>query len=125
MSYDEKVVEITLPAAADLTGHNNKFCTFSASGVALNTSAGGACAGVISPNDADAAGKPTGVMVGGVAKVAAGAAVAAGASVQSDATGRAITAAAADYVQGIALEAATAAGDLIAVLLQGPAQNNA
>lgn len=57
----------------------------------------------------------------GRAKALAGAAVALGALVSSDATGRVVTAAApaatSQYLVGVALEAATAAGDLITVEL--------
>lgn len=56
------------------------------------------------------------VDVYGTAVVEAGAAIAAGATVKSDATGRAITWATAGAKIGIALEAATAAGQFIEVL---------
>lgn len=53
----------------------------------------------------------------GTAIVEAGAAVSAGATVKSDASGRAITWATSGAKVGLALEAATAAGQLIEVLL--------
>jgi hypothetical protein len=53
----------------------------------------------------------------GTAIVEAGAAVSAGATVKSDASGRAITWASSGAKVGIALEAATAAGQMIEVLL--------
>lgn len=53
----------------------------------------------------------------GTAVVEAGAAVAANATVKSDASGRAITWVTAGAKVGIALQAASAAGDLIEVLL--------
>lgn len=53
----------------------------------------------------------------GTAVVEAGAAVSAGASLKSDASGRAITWATSGAKVGIALEAATAAGQMIEVLL--------
>lgn len=53
----------------------------------------------------------------GTATVEAGAAVAANATVKSDASGRAITWAASGAKVGMALEAATAAGQMIEVLL--------
>ncbi len=53
----------------------------------------------------------------GTTVVEAGAAVAAGATLESDASGRAITWATAGGKVGIALEAATAAGQMIEVLL--------
>lgn len=57
------------------------------------------------------------VDVRGTASVESGAAVAAGATVKSDASGRAITWAVSGAKVGIALEAATAAGQIIEVLL--------
>lgn len=125
MSYNEQVYAISLTAAADLSSHLYKFCTVGASGVALNTTAGGRCLGVIYTNDADAAGRRVPVAYSGVAKVTAGAAVAIGDDVQSDNAGLAIEAAAGDYSMGTALEAATASGDVIAVLLRPNAQANA
>jgi hypothetical protein len=53
----------------------------------------------------------------GTAVVEAGAAVSAGASLKSDSSGRAITWATSGAKVGIALEAATAAGQMIEVLL--------
>lgn len=53
----------------------------------------------------------------GTAQVEAGAAISAGATVKSDASGRAITWATSGAKVGIALEAATAAGQIIEVLL--------
>ena len=62
------------------------------------------------------------VILGGVTQVEAGAAFAAGAVLMSDATGRAITAAAAVgsnvRVVGLALAPATAAGDIVDIYLQ-------
>ena len=58
------------------------------------------------------------VHLAGIADVVAGGAVARGSSVKADATGRAVaTATASDFVVGVALTAATAAGDIIPVLL--------
>lgn len=53
----------------------------------------------------------------GTAVVEAGAAIAAGATLESDASGRAVTWATSGGKVGIALEAATAAGQMIEVLL--------
>lgn len=124
MSYYEKVGRITLEASADLSSHQYKFATLGTNGVALNTTAGGACIGVIDTNDADAAGRRVDISVAGVTKVMAAGVVARGANVQSDNAGLAAAAAAGDYSQGIALEAAAAAGDIIAVLLRPQAQLN-
>lgn len=66
---------------------------------------------------AAAAGEKIPVDVLGTAVVEAGAAVAAGATVKSDASGRAITWVTSGAKVGLALEAATAAGQMIEVLL--------
>jgi len=63
------------------------------------------------------AGEAAEVMVSGVSKVVAGAAIANTGPITSDSQGRAITAAATHTVNGIALETAAAAGEVIAVLL--------
>lgn len=124
MSYENNKVTITLPVASDQSTNMYRFVKGSGIGVVVNDVAGGPCIGVLDTNDANAAGKRAPIVVGGVAKVAAGAACAAWSNVQSDATGRAIPAAAADFSQGIALAAATAAGQVIPVLLRPQAQTN-
>ena len=73
---------------------------------ALGVSVSAAVAGEVVPVD-----------VIGSTIVEAGAAVAAGATVKSDASGRAITWAPAGAKVGVALDAATAAGQMIEVLL--------
>ena len=124
MSYEEKLGMISLPAASDQSANIYRFVIMTANGFTLNTVAGGACVGVLQTNDANAVGRRGNIGVVGVSKVAAGAAVAVGANIQSDATGRAIAAAAGDFSQGIALEAATAAGQVIAVLVRPQGQLN-
>lgn len=64
-----------------------------------------------------ASGAPFPADVRGTTTVEAGAAVAAGATLKSDATGRAVPWATSGAKVGIALEAATAAGQFIEVLL--------
>ena len=66
---------------------------------------------------AAAAGEKIPVDVIGTTTVEAGAAIAEGATLESDATGRAITWATAGGRVGIALEAASAAGEFIEILL--------
>lgn len=114
MSFEQNVKSISLVADGDQSSNQNKFMLLGASGFALNTVAGGPCLGVL--QDKPTAGKIGGVAYNGVVKIVAGAAVAAGANIQSDNVGRAVTAT--DYGQGVALEAALAVGDIIAVLLR-------
>jgi hypothetical protein len=80
----------------------------------VNTGDGEFAVGVL--EDApSAAGEVASVVIGGVAKVKAGAAITAGAAVASDSAGEAITAATADIRLGIALETA-ADGDIISIV---------
>lgn len=118
MSYENQRVAITFPVNSDQSANFGRFMKGAGAGVEMNDVAGGLCVGVLDTNDANAAGKAATIVVSGVTKVAAGAAVAKWASVQSDATGRAVTAASGGRPQGMALEAATAAGQIIAVLLR-------
>ncbi len=123
MSYYESVTRISLLASADMSANMYKFVTMTSTGFALNTLAGGPCLGVLDINDADALGKRGSIAIAGVTKVEASAAIAVGAQVASTALGLAVTAGAEDFAQGFALEAAAAAGDIIAVLLSDDAAN--
>ena len=118
MSTQQKLNTISLEAGADLSADQFKFMTLSSGQAILNTVAGGSCIGVLQ-GDPDAQGKAAEIATGTgqIVKVEAGAAVTQGDKVQSDGTGRAILAASADHVQGTALDAAAAAGELIRVLL--------
>lgn len=83
--------------------------------------------GVAQENAANV-GDPIKVCGGGITKVEAGVAITKGAKLTTDTLGRAITAAAtaSHHVYGIALEAASAAGSIIAMAFSyhGPAVNN-
>lgn len=114
MSFEQDVKSISLEADGDQSGNQNRFMLLGASGIALNTVAGGPCLGVL--QNKPTAGKIGELAYNGVVKIVAGDAVAAGANIKSDNVGRAVTAT--DYGQGVALEAASAAGDIIAVLLR-------
>lgn len=72
-------------------------------------------------NSAAATGEKFPTVVIGTAVVEAGAAIAAGATLKSDTSGRAITWATSGAKVAIAIEAATAAGQFIEVLLVGNA----
>lgn len=120
MSYEEKLDSISLIADGDQSGNQYKFMKGDTTGVALQDSAGGVCIGVLQNTPTD--GQVATVGISGVTKVVAGAAVSLWDNIQSDATGRAIAATTGDYSQGIALEAATAAGQIIAMLMRPQAQ---
>jgi hypothetical protein len=103
-------------ASADLSASQFLFMNISSTGAALNTTAGAMVDGVLQ-NKPDALNKPATVAYSGVSKVIAGAAVAKGARVMSNTAGKAITGTATNIGVGRALEAASADGDAIAVLL--------
>lgn len=117
MSYEVPGFKIgTLTASADNSGNQFRYAKVSGSGTATVCAAPADVAlGVI--QNKPKAGEAVDVMVTGVSKVVAGAAVAAGAEVGPDAQGRAIAAVTGTRAFGIALEAASAAGQIIAVAL--------
>jgi len=117
MAYEN--VSTTVPgaeAAADLSAHQFKLVKMTSTGVNL-CGAGEAALGVLQ-NKPDALAQAATVWgPGSTSKVVAGAAVAKGAKITSDATGRAVTAASGNYEAGQALDAASAAGNLITIFI--------
>lgn len=117
MAYEIPGFSFTLVSAADYrTGNGQfRFVSVDGTGKAVQTGAGLAAVGVrqMTPN----AGEAMTIVNQGIVMVEAGAAVTIGGQVSSDATGRAIDSIATKVVLGTALEAASAAGILIAVLL--------
>lgn len=106
----------TLLANADLTASQYLFVVANSSSKVALAGAGVDVLGVLNndPNTNQSAE----VVVNGVAKVRAGAAVAAGAKVMANASGQAITATATNKAVGVALAAAAAANEVIPVLLK-------
>lgn len=132
MAYEEKICEVSLIAGADLSANQYRFVKISAARTAALCSAAGEKAFGVLTNK-PTSGQTASVAVGGVAMVKAGAAISAGDAVATDASGKAKTAVAAtvdttgsnatedtdgSFVMGIAVEAAAADGDIIAVLIQ-------
>lgn len=118
MATKQSMISVTLEAGGDLSAAQFTFVLLASDAqVDQVSSAGGDADGVLQ-NDPSAAGRAATVAIGGIVKVKAGAVVAAGAKVQSDATGRAITAATGDHVLGKAVTAAGAADEIISVLLK-------
>ncbi len=106
---------ITLPAGADLSSYQFRFVKISGGAVVLS-GAGNDAIGVLlnKPTSGDAAQ----VQIGGVAKVQADAALAtSGAKIMSSADGQAAAATSTNHVVGSTIDTATAAGEVIAVLL--------
>lgn len=107
----------TLLAGADLSGSQYKFVKMSGATVILAAVAGEKILGVTTqkPVSGDVAEV---VVEASAVPIQAGAAFAAGAYLMTDATGRAITAATTgSTIVGQALEAATAAGDIVTMRL--------
>jgi hypothetical protein len=101
-------------ASADLSAQQFRFVKSSGAGtVTVCAAATDLPIGVL--QNKPVAGQAANVMITGVSKVVAGAAVAAGVEVGPDATGRAIAAVTGTRSKGISREAATAAGQIIAV----------
>lgn len=115
MAFENPVLTISLPASADLSAEQLKFVVNNGSGAAAVAGAAASALGVIQ-NNPTAAGTAS-IMVLGVSRVRAGAAIAVGAKLGSDANGKAVTATTGDTILGIALEAAAADEDIIPVLL--------
>ena len=109
---------ITCKAAAALTAPKALALALGSSGVSL-PSAGADCVGIalISNPDSVASGGDVDIQIKDLALWTASAAITAGALLATTAAGKAATATAGDYIIARALEAATAAGDLIKVKL--------
>lgn len=121
MAYEIPGFSFPLPSAADYrTGNGQfRFVRVATTGKAVQTVLGERVAGVrqTTPRTDEA----MTIVNSGISMVEAGGAVTAGDLVSSDATGRAKTAAAGEYIAGVALETATGAGIVIAVLLHNSA----
>lgn len=117
MAYEVGTQFVSVPASADLSAKQFYFGTVNASGQVAVVGAALAADGVIGDKPA-AQGRPCAMqtMPGQIARVMAGAAFANGALLEADATGRAVTQAA-GKILAKALAAATAAGDIVPVLL--------
>lgn len=117
MAYEIPGFSFTLPSAADYRTANGqfRFVKATAAAKAQQTVLGEAAVGVRqnTPNTNE----PMTIVHNGVSMVEAGDAVTAGLPVSSDATGRAKNAAAGENILGTALETASGAGIVIAVLL--------
>lgn len=119
MAYEERVDPITLIANADLSASQYCFGTVNSSGKLAITGAGLAADGILQDKPA-AADRPAqvGTTPGRISKMKAGAAITNGDNLTPDSTGRGVTATSGDVVGAKALEAASGANVIIAVLLK-------
>ena len=104
-------------ASADLSSHQFKCIVFGSSGVAL-ASSGGKCDGIL--QDKPLAGQACEVAIDGMSKVVASAALAKGVNVAVGTSGKIKAAASGDYILGTLMEASSADGDIVSVLMTRP-----
>ena len=116
MSYEIPGLMISLPASADLST-KQFYCVVTSSGQLAVAGDGVTIVGILQDKP-DAAGRPGAVMVSGVSKCSAGAAVTIDDIVASDGNGQVVAATTGEEGIGIALEAASGADEIIAVLLK-------
>jgi hypothetical protein len=116
MAYEIPLGKHSVEAGQDLSAMQFYFMSVAADGQVDPTGAGEASVGVLQ-NKPDAAGKAAELTTLLISKVVAGEAIAIGASVASDASGKARTAIAGDTIQGIAMTASGADGNVMSVLL--------
>jgi len=116
MAVEQALKVISLLASADLSSYQYRFMKVDSNGKAALCGDGQWGIGVLQ-NDPAAADRAASIAVAGASKVEAGGTVTAGGAVASDANGRAVDAASGDYILGMALESATAAGQVVSVLL--------
>jgi len=115
--YSGQQFTMTFKAGAAVTQFEFVTIAGQSDGECIDCSSAGEIAIGVAQNAASAAGLPVRVCVLGVTKVNAGAAVTKGDTLQTDATARAIAAASADEVMGVAVETAAAAGDVITAII--------
>ena len=108
---------ITLEAGANLSAGRYKFIKVASDGQ-IDLATLDATADGVLLDDPFAAGQSAMVGTAGISKVVAGAAVTRGGDVVSDASGRAINKGANNNVLGVALDTASAAGEIIRILLK-------
>jgi len=122
MSQQSNTVYKTFIAGADLTGKENLFVELTGEHtVDVCNAATDVPIGVLTDYYRAEQGQSVTVAIGGTVRVKAGGAINAGAWVGTDGNGKAVAKTAdGDVVRGIALEAASADGDIIEVFLIGP-----
>lgn len=115
MAYEQRGMSVGQEvAAADLSA--KQFYLVAMSSTGWNVAGAGTYVDGALQNK-PASGAVCDVMVDGISKVVAGAAIAKGARIASTAAGKAVTAVTNDYSFGVALQAALADGDIISVLI--------
>lgn len=116
MATEQIIGSITLEAGSDLSATPHRFVKVASDGQIDLATLDAVAEGVLMDKPA-AAGRAARVQISGIAKVEAGAAVTRGGQVVADANGKAIDIGANTNPRGVALDAASAAGEIIRVLL--------
>jgi len=116
MAVEQALTNVSLRASGDLSAYQFRFVKLNASGQVVLAGDGEWAIGVLQ-NKPTAAGQGATVAISGISKAVAGGTLTPGNAVASDAQGRAIRAGTGDYILGVALESATAAGQVVSVLL--------
>lgn len=116
MAFENNVLTITKPATAAVV-NVHRFVVMSGTSC-LQAGVAGVALGVSQNVTTGVAGEAVSIMTQGVSRIEASAAIAVGARVAPAAAGKARTAVSGDTVAGIALEAASADGQIIAIQLQ-------
>ena len=106
---------VILPAGADLTDIRYRALAVSNGALVLPAAGANALGIAIGETDDVSAGEDMTVQIKDIGKWEAAAAVAAGAELATDADGKAVAAASGKFIVGVALTAATAAGDIVQV----------
>ena len=124
MAFQLDSAVISLPASGDLSANQYRFHTITGGQATLVGTLGANADGVLQ-NKPSAANQAANLAIFGVVKVVASAAIAVNAQVASTNDGRAVTATTGNRVLGRALQASSAAGQIISVLLKLQGEPNA
>ena len=116
MAYEIPGKTLTRIAGASLVGSQYRFVVQNSAGQIVAPAAGAEAFGIL--QNAPAPGAAGTVMVDGVSKLVASAAIAADANVATTNDGRGVTAATGQYVVAKAMQAAGGAGEIFTVLLR-------
>lgn len=120
MAYENVVLTTSFPTSADLSGSQYAPIVLSSGDAAVAGAGANAIGFLQNKPDGSVTGQQittASVMVAGISRAVASAAIAEGAKVSAAASGEIRTAVSGDHVLGIALEAAAAQGDIIPVLI--------
>lgn len=116
-AFEQNLTSITHPSAGSLVSKQYFMGKIGSSGVALCSSQGEVCDGIIQNDDTtDAAGRAIQLAVGGVSKVVLGETLAIGALITPGTAGKAEVAASGDYIFGRLLTGGVA-NDVASVLI--------